>query len=191
MNCHCPERAAVNSRGATPTERGAFDKPTLKGSHAEHAAELGIAQTLVNLLAHLVFSTRHRAEAITPEIEPELYAYLGGIARQQQSRLLAAGGTAHPAHLLLSQSKNLALSALLLELKKSPSKWIKTRGVEFAEFQWQDGYGAFTIGASQIPAVKAYLARQKEHHRKKSFQEELIEFLEKYGLEYDERYWWD
>ena len=150
-----------------------------------------MAQTLVNILVHTVFSTKHRADLIAPEIEPELYAYLGGILRQQQSRLLAAGGTANHVHLLISQSKNLALSALMLELKKSSSRWIKTHGERFSSFHWQDGYGAFTIGASQIPVLKAYFARQKQHHQKRTFQQEFVELLERYGVEYDEKYLWD
>ena len=101
--------------------------------------------------------------------------------------MLAAGGVSDHVHLLVSQSKNIALSVLLAELKKSSSKWIKTQGREFANFYWQDGYGAFSVGASQMPAVRAYLARQKEHHHKQTFQEELIELLQKY----DERYMWD
>jgi REP element-mobilizing transposase RayT len=149
-----------------------------------------MAQTLVSLLVHVVFSTKHRQAFITPEIEPHLYAYLGGIARQHQSRLLAAGGTANHIHLLTSLSKNIALSDFLEELKKSSSKWIKTQGVT-SNFHWQDGYGAFSIGASQIPVVKAYLARQKEHHQKLTFEEELIKLLENYGIEYNEKYLWD
>jgi REP element-mobilizing transposase RayT len=150
-----------------------------------------MAQTLVSLLVHLVFSTKHRQDFITPEIEPHLYAYLGGIARNHQARLLSAGGTTNHIHLLISQSKNLALSDLLKELKKNSSIWIKTQDAALAGFHWQDGYGAFSIGASQVPAVKAYLARQKEHHQKKTFEEELTELLEKYGIEYRKEYLWD
>ncbi len=150
-----------------------------------------MAQTLVSLLVHIVFSTRNREDFITPDIEPQLYAYLGGIAKNHGARLLAAGGTANHVHLLLSQSKNLALSDLMEDLKKSSSVWIKTQGDEFARFLWQEGYGAFSIGESQVPAVKAYLARQKEHHQKKSFQAEFVAFLEKYGIEYNEKYLWN
>jgi putative transposase len=138
-----------------------------------------MAQTLVSLLVHVVFSTKYRADLITPEIEPDLYAWLGGIARKRESRLLAAGGTANHVHLLLSPSKNIALSPLIAELKKGSSVWIKTQGREFADFHWQDGYGGFSVGQSQIPALRSYFARQKEHHRQKSFQEEVIEFLKK------------
>ncbi len=149
-----------------------------------------MAQTLVSLLVHVVFSTKNRVHLITREIEPDLYAYIGGIARKKESRLLAAGGAADHVHLLISQSKNVALSPLVAELKKSSSAWIKTKGKEFARFYWQDGYGGFSIGKSQIPSLKTYFARQKEHHRKRTFQEEFIEFLDKYEVEYDLRYLW-
>lgn len=150
-----------------------------------------MAQTHVSLLVHVVFSTKYRKDYITSEIERNLYAWLGGIARKHQSRLLAAGGTANHVHLLLSQSKNIALSPLVAELKKGSSVWIKTKGPEFAQFHWQDGYGGFSIGKLQIPALQAYFARQKQHHQKKTFQEELIAMLEKYEIAYDARYLWD
>lgn len=150
-----------------------------------------MAQTLVSLLVHLIFSTKHRQDFITPEIEPPLFAYLGGIARKHQSRLLSAGGTANHIHLLVSQSKNIALSDLLEELKKSSSKWLKTQDESLSDFHWQDGYGAFSIGASQISAVKTYLAKQKQHHQRRTFKEEFVELLEKYDIAYNEKYLWD
>ena len=150
-----------------------------------------MAQTLVSLLLHVVFSTKNRTDLITPEIEPELFAYMGGILRNNQSRLLDAGGTANHVHLLISQSKNLALSALLKDVKKDSSKWIKTKDRKFKDFHWQDGYAGFSIGQSNAPALKRYIAQQKEHHRTRTFQEELIELLKKYEVEYDERYLWD
>ena len=75
--------------------------------------------------------------------------------------------------------------------KKNSSLWIKTKGATFRGFQWQDGYGAFSISKADLPHLKSYLANQKEHHRKRSFQEELIHFLDVHGIEYDERYLWD
>ena len=149
-----------------------------------------MSQTLVSLMAHVVFSTKNREPFITPEIEPELFAYVGGILNNHESRLLDAGGTADHVHLLISQSKNISLSALMKDIKKDSSSWIKTKGSEFSNFHWQDGYGAFSIGKSEIPELKKYIASQKEHHRKRTFKEELIEFLDKYGVAYDERYLW-
>ena len=150
-----------------------------------------MAQTLVSLVVHVIFSTRNRERIITPKIEPELFAYVGGILKNHESRLLDAGGTADHVHLLVSQSKNVSLSSLMKDVKKDSSSWIKTKGSQFRNFHWQDGYGAFSIGKSDIPELKKYVAGQKEHHRKRTFQEELIEFLDEYGIAYDERYLWN
>ena len=138
-----------------------------------------------------LLSTKNREAFITPEIEPELFAYVGGILKNHESPLLDAGGTADHIHLLVSQSKNVSLSSLLKDVKKDSSSWIKTKGNQFRNFHWQDGYGAFSIGKSDIRELKRYIAGQKEHHRKRTFQEELIEFLEVYGVAYDECYLWN
>jgi REP element-mobilizing transposase RayT len=111
---------------------------------------------------------------ITPEIEPALFAYIGGILKNNESRLLDADGTSDHIHLLISQSKTIALSALMKDVKKDSSSWIKTKGSTFRTFHWQDGYGAFSIGKSDLPGLKKYIANQKEHHRKRSFREELV-----------------
>ncbi|MGA2074892.1 MAG: IS200/IS605 family transposase [Terriglobia bacterium] len=149
-----------------------------------------MAQTLVCLRVHVVFSTKDRRPMITPDVEPELFAYLAGTAKNLDSPCLAAGGTSNHVHLLISQSKNIALSHLMEEIKKSSLKWIKTKGPTLRNFGWQDGYGAFTIGQSQVEALKTYIAGQKERHRKQSFEEELVRLLNKYGVQYDERYIW-
>jgi len=150
-----------------------------------------MAQTLTSLLVHLVFSTKNRADQITPEVEPKLFAYIGGILKNEKSVLLASGGTMNHVHLLVSQSKNVALSELVKEIKQSSSKWIKTQGKEFADFHWQEGYGAFTLGQSQVETLRGYLAKQKVHHQKQSFEDELREVLVRYEVDYDERYLWD
>ena len=149
-----------------------------------------MAQTLVSLLVHVIFSTKNRELFISPSIEPELFAYMGGILKNQNSRLLDAGGTADHVHLLISQSKNVSLSSLMKDLKKDSSFWIKTKGRQFDNFHWQDGYGAFSIGHSQTVALKKYISQQKEHHRKRTFQEELMAFFDEYGMEYDVQYLW-
>ena len=128
-----------------------------------------MAQTLVSLLVHVVFSTKNRESLITREIEPEIYAYMGGILKNHDSRLLDAGGTADHVQLLVSQSKNISLSSLMMDVKKDSSLWIKTKGEAFRAFHWQDGYGAFSIGKNDIAMLKQYLGSQKEHHRKRSF----------------------
>ncbi len=150
-----------------------------------------MAQTLTSLLVHLVFSTKHRQRLITPEIEPDLFAYMGGIMRNNNSRLLTAGGTADHAHLLVSQSKNIALSELVMDVKKDSSSWLKTQDRTLRNFHWQDGYGGFSVGAAEVPRLKRYIGNHKEHHRKVTFQEELLRFLKEYEIEYDERYLWN
>jgi putative transposase len=139
---------------------------------------------------HIVFSTKDRVDLIPAALEPKLCAYLGGITDNLGGRLLAAGGTENHVHLLVSQSKTLALADYMENLKKDSSKWIKTQDARCRAFRWQDGYGAFTIGQSNVAALKRYIATQKEHHRKVSFQEEFLEILRRYGVSYDERYIW-
>jgi REP element-mobilizing transposase RayT len=148
-------------------------------------------QSLARILVHIVFSAKHRQPLIKPEIEDELFKYMCGILREHESPALAINGTEDHVHLLISLSRKVALSDLLEEVKKSSSKWIKTKGPEYKNFYWQNGFGAFSIGESGAPALKKYIAEQKEHHRKKTFQEELREFLKLYHIEYDERYVWD
>lgn len=150
-----------------------------------------MAQTLVKLYVHIIFSTKNRADSIKPEIEEELFAYIGGISNNNKSKLVAANGTTNHLHLLLSMSKNIDLSKLVGDIKRDSSKWIKTKGVKFQNFRWQDGYGGFSVGYTQINDVKKYIANQKQHHAKVSFEDELRYFLDKYDVDYDEQYAWD
>lgn len=150
-----------------------------------------MAQTLVKIYLHVVFSTKNRENLLLPEIESELFAYIGGILRKHNSILLAANGTANHIHLLISQSKNIALSDLVRELKKSSSLWIKTKNTKFKDFQWQAGFGAFSVGQSQIETVKNYIEKQKEHHQTELFETEYRKFLEKYEIDFDEKYFLD
>lgn len=148
-------------------------------------------QSLASILVHLVFSTKHRQPLIKPEIEEELFKYLCGILRKYESPVIAINGVADHVHILIALSRKIALSGLLEEVKKSSSKWIKTKGENYRNFYWQNGFGAFSIGQSAVEALKEYIAKQKEHHRKKTFQDEFREFLKLYNIEYDERYVWD
>ena len=150
-----------------------------------------MAQTLVKIYVHIVFSTKSRGELILSEIERELFAYIGGVVRKHQSVLLAANGTSNHIHLLISLSKNIALSDLLRELKKASSYWIKTKDAKFKSFQWQAGFGAFSIGQSQVESVKQYIAKQKEHHKTELFEDENRKFLQKYEIDFDEDYFLD
>jgi REP element-mobilizing transposase RayT len=150
-----------------------------------------MAQTLVSLYVHIIFSTKNRVNLITSEIEPDLFAYVGGVLNNNKSKLIAANGTSDHVHLLISLSKNLGLSKLIGDIKRDSSVWIKKQDSQFQKFYWQDGYGAFSIGHSQIKTVKNYIAKQKIKHAKTDFKSEFRGFLRKYEMEYDERYVWD
>jgi len=150
-----------------------------------------MAQSLSSILIHLVFSTKNREPFITPEIEPELHAYMVTIFQGCKSPSLLVGGTRDHIHALFVLSRTWALADIVEEVKTNSSKWIKTQGREFHQFHWQSGYGAFSIGQSQVQQVKTYIVNQKEHHRRRSFQDELRALLKKYEMVYDERYVWD
>ncbi len=150
-----------------------------------------MAQTLVEMFVHIVFSTKNRANLILPEIEPELFAYIGGISNNNSSKLVAAGGTANHVHLLILLSKTVKLSDLVGDIKRNSSRWIKTRDSKFASFGWQDGFAAFSVSPTQVPNIKEYIARQKEKHAGQNFEDEMRKFFDKYSISYDERYVWD
>jgi putative transposase len=150
-----------------------------------------MGQSLVQNYLHLVFSTKHRQALIHEPVESELHAYLGGICNNMECQPLKVGGHTDHVHILCMLSKKVALVKLIEELKSHSSKWIKTKGDDYKTFYWQDGYGAFSINPSEVDVVSTYIANQKEHHRKKTFQEEFRAFLKKYKVQYDERYVWD
>ena len=113
------------------------------------------------------------------------------IFRECDSPSIAINGTNDHIHVLFLLSKKIALCDVIEEVKKNSSKWAKTKGMRYNKFYWQNGYGAFSIGQSNVDAVKKYIAQQKIHHERKSFKEEFLQLLKKYDIEYDERYVWD
>jgi putative transposase len=148
-------------------------------------------QSLSSILIHLVFSTKNREPFLTANIDVELYPYLASIFKALKSPALIINGTADHLHTLLSLSRVITIADVVEEVKTESSKWIKTKGREFRNFHWQSGYGAFSIGQSQVPTLKCYIGGQKEHHRRVTFQDEYRRFLKLYEVEYDERYVWD
>jgi len=148
-------------------------------------------QSLSQLFVHLVFSTKHRAPIIPDAIREELHAFLIGVLRERDCPSLMIGSVEDHVHILFVLSKNISLSKIAGEVKAVSSKWIKSKGPALQAFQWQNGYGAFSVSQSNVETVRRYIANQKQHHQKTSFQDELRKFLEKHNLEYDERYLWD
>lgn len=150
-----------------------------------------MASTLTKILIHIVFSTKHRQDLIAPELESDLYAYIGGICRGMKSSLRLAGGTANHLHLLVDLAKTVALSDLMMNLKRDSSKWLKDRGASMAGFHWQDGYFAFSLGQSGVDDLAEYIRGQKEHHARVDFKDEVRAFLKRYGVAWDEAFVWD
>ena len=150
-----------------------------------------MSQSLVKNYIHIVFSTKYRQHLIHEPVEQELHAYLGGVCKIFECQPIKVGGYTDHIHILCMLSKKIALMKLLEEVKSHSSKWMKTKGDDLKNFYWQDGYGAFSVNPSQVDTVINYITSQKEHHRKKTFQDEFRGFLKKYKVEYDERYVWD
>lgn len=148
-------------------------------------------QSLAQIFIHLVFSTKNRHPVLADSIRDELHAYFGGIVENLGGLLLKTGSVADHVHLLISHPRTCAPADLVQEIKTGSSKWLKTHGPRFRDFHWQNGYGIFSVSPSHRPAVEEYLAKQAEHHRTVSFQDEYRKLLAKYGLQFDERYVWD
>lgn len=148
-------------------------------------------QSLVRNYLHITFSTKARKVFIQPEIEQELFKYLGGICKNLGCNPLLVGGHNEHVHILCLLSQKIALMKLIEEVKSHSSKWIKTKGEKWKDFYWQNGYGAFSVNPAEIDVVKKYIANQKEHHKKRTFKDEYLAFLKKYNVDYDERYVWD
>ena len=148
-------------------------------------------QSLVKNYVHLVFSTKYRQPFIDKIIQPKLYAYINGICQQNECYLYAIGGIEDHIHILCLLSKKMALYKLLETVKSNSSRWIKTKGKNYQDFYWQEGYGAFSVNPSEISIVKKYIDNQEKHHKQRDFKNEFRAFLNKYEVEYDERYLWD
>jgi REP-associated tyrosine transposase len=137
-------------------------------------------------LHHCVFATKGREPSLTPKIRERLWPYLGGIARENGMKALAIGGVADHVHILLSLPATMSVSKAMQLLKGNSSKWIHETFPALRSFAWQEGYGAFSIGISGIDETRAYIRDQEEHHRTRTFHEEVIMFLRRHGLPFDE-----
>ena len=139
-------------------------------------------------LMHCTFSTKDRLPLIDSELESRLWPYVGGIGRENRMKALAIGGTADHLHALLSLPGMMSFAKAVQLIKGGSSKWIHDTFPNQKKFGWQEGYGAFSVSASQASRTVAYINNQKEHHRRKTFREEFLELLDKHGIAYDSRY---
>jgi putative transposase len=148
-------------------------------------------QSLAKIYIHLIFSTKNREPLLPDEIRPELHKYMAGILRDLQSPSIEINTEPDHAHVLLTLARTLSISQVVQELKSGSSAWLHKHSVAYANFHWQNGYGAFSVSQSGVVETRAYIRNQREHHRGKTFQEEFREFLRRYEIEFDERYVWD
>jgi putative transposase len=139
---------------------------------------------------HCVFGTKERRKFITPEMQQRLWPFIGGIAKENGMKTLAIGGVADHVHVLLSLPATMAVAKAMQLIKGGSSKFVHETFPDQQAFAWQEGYGAFSVSISHIEETVAYIQRQAEHHRKKTFEEEFRAFLHKHNIECDERQVW-
>jgi REP element-mobilizing transposase RayT len=144
--------------------------------------------TYSQLLLHVVFSTKGRHPWIGADVAERLHPYIGGIVRAERGVLYAIGGVEDHVHLYLRWRPDGSVSDLMRTVKSRSSKWLHEAHPQLAAFAWQEGYSVFSVSKSQEDAVKAYIARQAEHHAKEDFKSELMRLLRAHAVEVDERY---
>lgn len=149
-----------------------------------------MAHSYLSIMIHYVFSTKNRNKIITSELEKRLWPYMGGIARENKMKALAIGGIEDHVHLFLSLPSTLTIAKAIQLIKGGSSTWVHDTFPDHKDFQWQEGYGAFSVSISHIDDTISYINNQKEHHSKQTFQDEYLAILKRHDIEYDDRYIW-
>ena len=150
-----------------------------------------MANTYTQLYIHIVFTVKGRSNLISTRWKEDLYKYITGIITNEKQKLMIINGMPDHLHLLIGLKPDCNLSDLIRTIKANSSKWINENRFVVGKFQWQKGFGAFSIGTSSVDTVINYIKTQEEHHRKKTFKEEYIEFLEAYQIDYNINYLFD
>ena len=148
-------------------------------------------QSLSFLLVHVVFSTKDRTPFLDSTIRPALHSYLANVVRRADCECYRAGGVADHVHLAIRLSRTMPTAKLVEKIKTSSSKWLKSHFASQALFHWQRGYGAFSVGPSDLDALRVYIDAQEERHHTLTFQDEYRAMLKKYGVPFDEQQVWD
>lgn len=149
-----------------------------------------MSQSLSKMYIHIVFHVKNNQIHVLQKDKPHLYAYIGKVIKDLQCIPICINGTGDHIHILCVMSKNIALAKLVEEIKRHSSRWLKTIDKHYTNFAWQGGYAGFSVSPSVHDITKRYIENQEEHHRKKSIQEELLLFLKKYRVDYDDKYLW-
>ncbi len=147
-----------------------------------------MANTYSQIYLQVVFAVKGRKNLIQSEWKDELYKYICGVVNGKKEKVYAIGGVSDHIHILISIKPNILLSDLVRDIKCNSSKWINERQYVIGKFQWQEGFGAFSYTHWHLDTIINYINNQEEHHKKKSFRDEYLEFLEKFYIEYDEKY---
>ena len=153
-----------------------------------------MADTYSQIFYHVVFAVRNRQSLISPNIKDDLYKYITGIIQNKGQKLIAINWMPDHIHIFIGMKPNCNLSDLVREIKKASNSYINDKKLKASNFQWQEGFGAFSYSQSQINNVVKYINNQKKHHTKQTFKEEYLDFLKKFSIEYDEKYlfeWFD
>lgn len=146
-----------------------------------------MASTLICHFVHIIFSTKDRQPWIAESFASRLHAYIGGVARSQDCALIAAGGVEDHIHLLITLHQSCALAELVRDIKANSSRFVHEE-IRLTDFAWQTGYAAFSVSKSNVSPVIRYIQTQREHHKTRTFKEELIDFLDRHGVEYEPQY---
>ena len=149
-----------------------------------------MANTYINILVHAVFTTKNREPWLSSSLRERLYPYICGIARENSLKVLCIGGTDNHVHILLSLNSTTSIAKATQLIKGGSSKWIHDTFPEQKLFSWQEGYGAFSIGISNVDETRQYIENQEKHHSKESFCDEYLKFLRKNNINFDEKYLW-
>jgi REP element-mobilizing transposase RayT len=150
-----------------------------------------MAQSLSKVHLHLVFSVKNRAPLLSGAVRDALHAYLATALKHLGCHAILVNSMADHVHILFEIARSVSISQVVEDIKEASSKWLKTDSTIPNDFAWQNGYGVFAVSVSKLEQVRNYVANQQEHHRVRSFQEELRGLLEKHGVEYQEQYLWD
>jgi putative transposase len=152
-----------------------------------------MSQSLSQVYLHIVYSTKHRAARLQDnDVRTQLYAVMANVLKDVRCPALIINGTADHVHILCRMSRTITIASLIETSKTEPSRWMKEQGLQYADFHWQSGYGAFSVSASMVDTVYGYIERQQEHHaRGLGYQDEFRELCRRHGVEIDERYVWD
>ena len=147
-----------------------------------------MANTYTQLYFHVVFAVKHRNNLILPAWKNELYKYITGIITNKNQKLMIVNGMPNHIHLLIGTKPNCNLSDLVRDIKANSSKWVNENNLVKGRFEWQNGFGAFTVSQSGVKNVIKYIENQEAHHSKQSFRDEYIEFLKAYHIDYKDEY---